>query len=156
FGNVTEDEKTHREHLRQMVDYYAGTAHRYNQWHCDRGNDSPHNYAVREILKAMENHGARTLLDVACGTGRATRAVLDRGYEATGLDISPALLDIAHRELSIPQERLVCGDATQLPFSEASFDVSCILGALHHSAQPGKIVAEMVRVTRKAIIISDD
>ena len=78
------------------------------------------------------------------------------GYDAKGLDVSMRLLEIAHKELSIPLPRLIQGDATSLPFPAESFDVTCILGALHHSAQPHKIIAEMIRITRKAIIVSDE
>jgi len=104
----------------------------------------------------MREVQGNTLLDVGCGTGRGVRAALDMGYDAVGLDISPRLLEIAHQELSIPEQRLIQGDATNLPFPDKHFDVTCILGALHHSAQPDRIITEMIRVTKKAMIVSDE
>jgi ubiquinone/menaquinone biosynthesis C-methylase UbiE len=155
-AEMDEDSALHSDHLQRMADYYSRTGHQYNSWHCDRNNSSSHNFAVREIATTMREVCATTLLDVGCGTGRGVRAALDLGYDATGLDISPNLLAIAHRELAIPESRLILGDATNLPFPANSFDVTCILGALHHSAQPHRIIAEMIRVTKKAIIVSDE
>jgi SAM-dependent methyltransferase len=104
----------------------------------------------------MQEVDGKTLLDVGCGTGRGVRAALDMGYDAVGLDISPRLLEIAHKELAIPEHRLIQGDATNLTFPDRHFDVTCILGALHHSAQPLRIIEEMIRVTKKAMVISDE
>src|SRR6266576_594557 len=155
-AEMNQDDALHSDHLRRMAEYYLRTGHQYNSWHCNRDDSSSHNFAVREIVTTMREFHATTLLDVGCGTGRGVRAALDMGYDAVGLDISANLLAIACRELAIPEIRLIHGDATKLPFPANSFDVSCILGALHHSAQPDKIIAEMIRVTRKAIIVSDE
>lgn len=155
FGDRDEDAKTHSEHLQRMVEFYASTAPSYNQWHCDLTNESSHNYAVQEILSLMKEVRAKSLLDVCCGTGRATQAALAAGYEARGIDISPELLEIAHRELKIPSTLLDRGDATQLPYADGSFDVACILGALHHTARPRLVVSELLRVARYGIVISD-
>jgi ubiquinone/menaquinone biosynthesis C-methylase UbiE len=139
-----------------MTEFYERTGNQYNRWHCNPSYVSSHDFAVAELLRTMSQTQAKSLLDVGCGTGRATRAALDKGYEATGLDIASSLLDIAHRELGIPRERLLLGDATQLPFPADSFDIGCALGALHHSAQPAKIISELIRVSRKGIIVSDE
>jgi SAM-dependent methyltransferase len=104
----------------------------------------------------MEKTQSRTALDVCCGTGRGVRALLASGYDAKGLDFSPHLLEVGVRELGIPADRLQQGDATLLPYPDNSFDVSCILGALHHTAQPMQMISEMIRVTRNAIIVSDE
>jgi SAM-dependent methyltransferase len=156
YGQIDESSLLHQEHIERMVKYYDQTASSYNTWHCDPNNESSHNFAVREILQTMEDLNAISLLDVCCGAGRAVRAALDSGYAATGIDVSPSLIEMGCRELSIPKECLVMGDATDLPFRDKTFDVSCVLGALHHTARPRRIVTEMVRVTRKAIIVSDE
>ena len=156
YGAVDEDERVHGQHVSQMAAFYSRTSRQYNTWHWDQRNRSCHDFAVAEMLKTMKEVGGRSLLDVACGTGRATRAALDGGYDAVGLDIAPALLEIANQQLGVPKDRLIHADATKLPFPEDRFDCSCILGALHHTAQPHKIIGEMIRVTRKAIIVSDE
>jgi ubiquinone/menaquinone biosynthesis C-methylase UbiE len=156
YGDRDEDQRTHEEHLKRMRNYYAKTSHQYNQWHCDPSNDSSHNYAVRELVKFVKQHGAQSILDVCCGTGRATRRILDLGIDAHGIDISPDLIEVGIKELDIPADRLSIGDATDLPFKDGQFDVACILGALHHTARPRAVIAEMLRVSRCGIIVSDE
>jgi len=139
-----------------MVAYYQRAAVRYNTEHFNLDDpDSGHNIGGREILAIMKATNSKSLLDVCCGTGRGVKAALDNGFEAKGVDISPDLLKIAHEEWGVPRELLQEADATKLPFPDNSFDVSCIFGALHHTAMPRQIVSEMVRVSRRAIVISD-
>lgn len=60
-------------------------------------------------------HGLRgnRLLDVGCGTGKSFLPLLERGYEVTGCDISPAMVEIA-RERAGAADVLVA-DARDLP-----------------------------------------
>jgi len=53
---------------------------------------------VHEIVQEL-NPSARSLLDVACGAGRHL-AHLRGLYEVEGLDLSPILLEQAHRRLT--------------------------------------------------------
>ncbi|MCM3676790.1 class I SAM-dependent methyltransferase [Peribacillus simplex] len=65
------------------------------------------------------------ILDIGCGTGRTTFALYKTGFQnITGIDLTPAMLNeaekIAHEHnLDIP---FILGDATNLPFKDASFD----------------------------------
>jgi ubiquinone/menaquinone biosynthesis C-methylase UbiE len=156
LGECDENEFTHKEHVSKMQNYYAKTAHLYNSWHCDPFNNSSHNFAVKELTKLVESLNAKSVLDVCCGTGRATKQMLDLGIDAYGTDISPDLIRSGVSELGIPSNRLSIGDATELQFQDAQFDVSCILGALHHTAQPRRIIAEMLRVSKFGIVVSDE
>jgi ubiquinone/menaquinone biosynthesis C-methylase UbiE len=156
YGDHDEDQLTHEEHVSRMKDYYAKTAHLYNSWHCDPSNQSSHNYAVRELIRLVERLNAKSVLDVCCGTGRLTKSILDLGIDAHGIDISPELIQEGINKLDIPSNCLSVGDATALPFTDAQFDISCILGALHHTARPRAIIAEMLRVSRFGIVVSDE
>ncbi len=156
LGNAAESRSFHEGHIRQMKQYYRRTALNYNAWHCNFSDDGSHNYGVKEVLQLLAQDKHNTLLDVACGTGRCIKKALEAGFDARGIDICPDLLSVAEKELHIPKELLYCGDATQLPFPDNSFDVSCILGALHHSAMPHTIISEMIRVTRRALVVSDE
>lgn len=146
----------HERHVASMVGYYARTAAAYNSWHADLKAKGPHNFAVRGLIALVKDRNHKTVLDVCCGTGRALKVCLDQGIDAHGVDVSQELIDQGVREWNLPPNRFTCGDATKLPFPDESFDVSCVLGALHHCAIPHRIVEEMIRVTRHAIIISDE
>jgi ubiquinone/menaquinone biosynthesis C-methylase UbiE len=155
LGASNESRAVHESHIDKMRDYYRRTAQRYNTWHCNLSDNVSHNYGVRQVLKLLGQESNSNLLDVGCGTGRCIKAALDAGYDAQGIDLCADLLAVAEKELGIPKERLHCGDATRLPFPDKSFDVTCILGGLHHSAMPHTIIAEMIRVTRRAMVVSD-
>lgn len=49
---------------------------------------------IGELVSALERNGlsGERLLDVACGTGKSFLPMLDRGWEVTACDISPAML----------------------------------------------------------------
>lgn len=59
------------------------------------------------IEKLLAEQGAKTILDMTCGTGSQVLYLAQRGYKITGNDISPALIDIARNKamkmnLSVP------------------------------------------------------
>lgn len=95
------------------------------------------------------------ILDLATGTGKQAFAFARRGYEVVGLDLSPNMLDVAKRNNRYQNLRFELADASDIPFSDSYFDVSCISFALHEMppAVREKVIKEMVRVTRLAGII---
>ncbi len=94
--------------------------------------------------------GARArgrVLEVAIGTG-LNLPHYPAGVSVTGIELSPAMLDIARRraaELGIPAT-LMEGDAQALPFADNSFDtIVCALSLCSIPSQAAAI-AEMKRV----------
>ena len=51
---------------------------------------------LEEIFKKFGNE-VHSILDLGCGTGLHDEELLKRGYEITGLDISPNMIDIAKK-----------------------------------------------------------
>lgn len=90
------------------------------------------------------------ILDVATGTGKQAFAFAKRGYDVTGIDLSEAMLRVASRNNKYKNARFAVADATNLPFDDSTFDVSCVCFALHSvpCSLREKILGEMVRVTR--------
>lgn len=89
------------------------------------------------------------VLEVAVGTGR-NLAFYPAGARLTGLDLSPAMLDLARaRAAELGREiELREGDAQELPFEDGSFDtVVCTLG-LCGIPDERAAVTEMYRVLR--------
>ena len=94
------------------------------------------------------------VLDVACGPGNFTRefarAVGPDGL-AVGIDASRTMLERGGAELrrsGVENLVLIRGDATQLPFRDASFDGDCCFAALHLFADPFAALDEMRRVLK--------
>lgn len=83
------------------------------------------------------------VVDVACGTGMLTRAVIAAGHRAVGMDVSAGMLARAGPGLA-----LVRGDGLCLPLGNETTDgVTCGF-ALRNVVDLGALMAEMARVLR--------
>ena len=92
-------------------------------------------------------------LDVACGSGKLTAelAKLAEGGRVVGLDFSPQMLEVARREH--PPIEFIEGDALNLPFDDATFDVATIAFGLRNLAEPIVGLREMRRVVRRCVVV---
>ncbi|HLM17534.1 MAG TPA: methyltransferase domain-containing protein [Acidimicrobiia bacterium] len=91
------------------------------------------------------------VLDVACGAGHVAEQVAPNVRQVVGIDLTPSLLELGAqrlREGGIANVLLQEGNAAELPFLDASFDLVVCRGALHHFPRPEGPVAEMARVCR--------
>jgi SAM-dependent methyltransferase len=95
----------------------------------------------------FRHHKGERVLEVGCGTGCDLVQFGKYGAHATGVDITPAHLELArHRVGALATVKEA--DARSLPFPDASFDYVYSHGVLHHSDEPRKIVEEIFRVLR--------
>lgn len=62
-----------------------------------------------------DEHGARSVLDIGCGTATLACLLAARGCEVVGVDPAAASLDVARRKPGAERVRWVHGDATALP-----------------------------------------
>jgi SAM-dependent methyltransferase len=90
------------------------------------------------------------VLDVACGTGNLAIPAARKGADVTGVDIASNLLRQArHRateeNLSINFEE---GDAEDLPFGEAEFDLVMSMFGAMFAPRPDRVASELARVCR--------
>lgn len=93
------------------------------------------------------------LLEIGCGPGRFLQFFWESGFDVTGLDASPAMLELA-RERMGGKADLHLGLAEHLPFEDKEFDVVALLTLLEFCSDPGQVLAEALRVARKAILIT--
>lgn len=90
-------------------------------------------------------------LEVACGPGLISRALARHVASVRGIDITEAMVELARREAraaGLKNAEFSLGDATALPFDDASFHGAVTRFSLHHIPVPGRCVAEMARVVR--------
>ncbi|NND04500.1 MAG: methyltransferase domain-containing protein [Acidimicrobiia bacterium] len=103
----------------------------------------------RQIDAAADLHKAQSVLDIGCGPGAAVRAAAYVVKEATGVDRSEAMIDIARRRSkSHNNVSFVVAGAEELPFPDGSFDRIWTIHAFHHWEDPAGGIAESLRVLR--------
>jgi SAM-dependent methyltransferase len=107
---------------------------------------------VREIVDRLP---AGVALDAACGTGRHTSYLVERGHRVIGVDGSAAMLDVARAR--VPAAEFQPGRLDRLPLPDDHVDlVVCGLALSHEHALP-PVFAEFARVLRPGghLIVSD-
>ncbi|HEU5274521.1 MAG TPA: class I SAM-dependent methyltransferase [Xanthobacteraceae bacterium] len=89
-------------------------------------------------------------LDVGCGNGAFTEALIERcaPVEIVGLDPSEGQLAFARTRPGARSAKFRIGDAHELPFGEERFDIAIMALVVTYLSEPGKAVSEMARVVR--------
>ncbi len=112
----------------------------------------------RHLLSLLAVHGwvnleAAKILDVGCGTGQGIRNFIEWGARPgtiTGIDLLPERVAEARR-LCLPSVRIECGNAEELPFGEATFDLvhqATVFTSILDSIMKRRMAMEMVRVLK--------
>jgi SAM-dependent methyltransferase len=106
---------------------------------------------VGELLSdTIELRAGQDVLDVATGSGNTAIAAARRFTNVTGVDFVPALLDRARERTAVEGLKIDYreGDAEELPFPDASFDVVLSTFGVMFAPDHAKAAAEMLRVLR--------
>jgi ubiquinone/menaquinone biosynthesis C-methylase UbiE len=135
--------------------YYDARAPEYDDWYEGHGRFAGRERpAWRELLDDLADTlwalpPARTL-DVACGTGYATRWLPG---EITGLDQSKRMLAIAAERL--PDAHFVRGDALELPFDDGAFERLATMNFYGHLEEEDRVrfIAEARRVASELVVV---
>jgi SAM-dependent methyltransferase len=129
-----------RDHARIAYDtfaphYDAFTAHHdYEGW-----------TASLERLAREAGLRGRRLLDLACGTGRSFLPFVERGYDVTAADVSPAMLAVAARRAPV---RLLQLDVRELPTIGAFDLVTFLDDAVNYLHDEAELVATFAGIRR--------
>jgi len=113
----------------------------------------------RLAVRACLENGPQRILDIGCGTGDLTiglALMAGKNAAVTGLDYSPPMLVLARAKAAqagvAEKVNFVHGDATELPFPEASFDAAAISFAFRNltykNTGQARHLAEVRRVLR--------
>jgi len=101
---------------------------------------------IEKIIAREYNSGSpELLLDLGCGTGKMTLELAKRGYDMTGVDYSPEMLDIARGEaerVGLSDKMLwLCQDMTEFElYGTVDVTVSC-LDCINHLTTPKSLEA---------------
>jgi len=109
-------------------------------------------------LKVVADLPATRVLDIACGTGLLLKSLAERvdHPELVGIDRVPAMLDAAKENIG-KQATLLEGEAENLPFDDAGFDLITSTNALHYFPDAIAALQEMRRVISPSgnLVITD-
>jgi ubiquinone/menaquinone biosynthesis C-methylase UbiE len=105
----------------------------------------PENVWPGEIyVQDIRDHGGGALLEVGCGWRADTlKRVADRFERCVGVD--PDLQNAKHED---PRIELIAGDAANLPFPDATFDVVANTNTAEHLPDPVAVFRECARVLK--------
>jgi ubiquinone/menaquinone biosynthesis C-methylase UbiE len=100
------------------------------------------------------------VIDIGCGEGTNAAYLLSNGVDCFGIDASRGLINSAKKRHQHLADRIMIGDAVDLPFNSDLFDSAMMIGVLHHiSTQEDQIRAinEALRVVKPgaAVIIRE-
>lgn len=96
---------------------------------------------IRELIPAEK----KTLLDVACGTGKHA-AELAKDFEVEGLDLDPDLLTIARERC--PQVAFHEGDMTDFDLGKTFDVVTCLFSSIGYAETPAKLERALESMAR--------
>jgi SAM-dependent methyltransferase len=97
-------------------------------------------------------------LEAACGPGVVARALAPRAGSVRGVDLTPAMVELARREAAgLENVSFTVGDATALADADGSYDGALARFTLHHVPVPARLVEELARVVRPggAVVLAD-
>ena len=101
------------------------------------------------VAERCELQGAR-VLDVGCGGGLLSEALTRAGAQVTGIDLSPAMIEVATLHAAESGLRIAYRvlDATALAEAGETFDVLCCMEMLEHVPEPAHLLAQFARLVR--------
>lgn len=103
-----------------------------------------------EFVKWLALPGGLRWLDVGCGTGALSQAVLEDGApaEVVGVDLSEGYIAYARAQVADGRVSFRIGDVQALPVADGEFDAAVSGLLLNFVRDPARAVAEMTRAVR--------
>ncbi len=138
-------------------EWYQATdvAEEYEDKRFSRGGQLIDRRERQAVLDAIGPVEDKEILEIACGTGRFTAMLAERGADVAGIDISGPMLSqgqVKARSAGITDRvAFARGDAGRLPFPDDSFDAVFAMRFFHLAPTPEQFIEEMVRVSRDVI-----
>jgi SAM-dependent methyltransferase len=114
--------------------------------------DQYHFEKLHHLLRLVpfDGYRGRSVLEVGCGAGVDLARFAKGGAGTTGIDLSPAAIDLARanfRQQGL-RGRFDVADAEHLPFADNAFDVVYGHGVVQYTANPRRLVDECRRVLK--------
>jgi ubiquinone/menaquinone biosynthesis C-methylase UbiE len=148
-------EKMHIDPIQAIKqDYYAGNVKDFDGMHIAPGDE--HYISLTHISNLIRTLKVQSILDIGAGTGRGLLYMKEHHPEirAHGVEPSPDMR-LKAIEKGVAPDAITQGRGEKIPFPDGSFDATCEFGVVHHIERPNDAVREMMRVSTKAVFLSD-
>lgn len=110
---------------------------------------------VQELatLKMLASYPNAAVLDVGGGHGQMTPALVTNGYKVTVFGSAESCKKRVQSLIDAGQCKFEVGNIFRLPYADRAFDVVISYRLLSHVEHWQRLLAELTRVARKAVII---
>lgn len=105
---------------------------------------------VEYIARTLPETGPCQLLDVGAGDGYLSAFIAESRPQTTVVGIDTVIRNHIH-----PKVSLIRFDGVRIPFPDRSFDIALACNVLHHAEAPFELFDDMLRVTRRLVVIKD-
>ncbi|MFW9956309.1 MAG: class I SAM-dependent DNA methyltransferase [Candidatus Thorarchaeota archaeon] len=109
-----------------MTDFYSRLAKYYDQMYSFIDYQG-HSSKLHTIIQQHKKSSGNTLLDVGCGTGTHILHLMDK-YQATGLDLSKDMLEVAHEKCGSID--FIQGNMVTMNLGRSFDVVTCLFGSI--------------------------
>ncbi|MDV9173148.1 class I SAM-dependent methyltransferase [Streptomyces sp. W16] len=96
--------------------------------------------AWADRLRGWLPAAAGDVLDLGCGTGTLSLLAAEQGHRITGVDLSPAMVDLARAKLAGRDAAFLIGDAATPPVGEQRYDVVLVRHVLWSLPDPARVL----------------
>ncbi|CAL9401895.1 class I SAM-dependent methyltransferase [Streptomyces sp. enrichment culture] len=96
------------------------------------------------------------VLDLGCGTGSLSLLAAEQGHRVTGVDLSPAMVELARSKLAGRDAAFLTGDAAAPPVGEQRFDAVLVRHVLWTLPDPGRALRhwrELLRPGGRLVLV---
>jgi ubiquinone/menaquinone biosynthesis C-methylase UbiE len=102
------------------------------------------------LCEAVDVHAGDKVLDVATGSGNTAISAARRFCDVTGIDYVPELIEQARKRAEVEGMSIAfdVGDAEDLPYPDASFDVVLSTLGVMFAPNQEKVAEELLRICR--------
>jgi len=109
----------------------------------------PLNSGLRALgVKMFPPYEGMTVLDVGCGTGIHLERYQKAGCDVYGIDLSPAMLEVARKRLG-KDANIQMGDASKMPYPDKEFDLIIMSTVLHQ--MPRNVRSAVINETKRVL-----
>jgi SAM-dependent methyltransferase len=102
------------------------------------------------LVDFVQQHGGPRVLDLGCGLGGYSKALGERGFDVTGLDVVPEYVERA-RSLGVIADLY---DGDRIPLEDDAVDTVILFEVIEHLEDPARLLREARRVARRNVLIS--